>query len=125
VKQRTTHRFVPVPNLFLDHWLPILTPAESRVWLYIFRHSYGFRKESVTLSHEEIATGRKRQDGKSTMDIGTNLKTSGVRKAIKLLTYRGILKVEGSRKPSTNLLMLMAFACYCSNRQNYVCLLPQ
>ena len=43
-------RFTPIPDEFLDHQLADLTSAETKVLLYLFRKTYGYRKSADRIS---------------------------------------------------------------------------
>ncbi len=75
--------FTGIPNVFFDKVLPDLeTAGELKVLLYIFRHTYGWRKDcdciSISQFMEGIVTRRGRQ-----LDRGTGLAKSTVVSALK------------------------------------------
>lgn len=89
---RVKWKFLRVPLPFLEYWMPVLTRGELAVWLYIFRHSVGYSRDSATLKYSQIATGAPRKDGKRA-DHGTGLSIPGVRYAISALARRRLLYV--------------------------------
>jgi hypothetical protein len=108
-EESTKFRFLRLPAAFARDWINDLSLAEIRVWVYILRYSLdrAGKLHPVTLTHEQIANGTKRADGKM-LDRGTNLSLVGVRKAIRtLVKVREILKVEGiPNQPQTYTILL-------------------
>jgi hypothetical protein len=108
-EESTKFRFLRLPMAFARDWINELSLAELRVWVYILRYSLdrAGTLHPVTLTHEQIANGAKRADGKI-LDGGTKLSIIGVRKAIRSLVHvRKILKVEGlPNQPQTYTILL-------------------
>jgi len=55
--------YTQVPNIFLDEWLPKLTPVETKVLFVIMRKTFGWHKirDQISLSQLEKSTGSLRQ----------------------------------------------------------------
>jgi phage replication O-like protein O len=82
----------PVPDEVLDVLMPQLSGAELKVLLYICRRTFGFKKESDTISLHQIAHGIKTRDGR-VLDGGTGLCKRHVQRALKVLEKKNIIKV--------------------------------
>src|SRR6516162_2087458 len=85
-----------IPDVILDHWMADLSGAELKVLLYVARRTYGFGKESDNISLSQMAEGIKRRDGTS-LDHGTGLSRSSVKRACNSLIDRGILTRVNNR----------------------------
>ncbi|HEY7309562.1 MAG TPA: replication protein [Gemmataceae bacterium] len=79
-----------IPDLILDHWMAELSGAEFKVLMYIARRTYGFGKESDTISLSQIAGGLTRRDGR-VLDRGTGASRSSVARSLKELEERGLV----------------------------------
>jgi phage replication O-like protein O len=55
--------YTQIPNSLLDHWLPHLSDAETKVLLVIMRKTFGWHKvrDRISLSQLEKLTGKKKQ----------------------------------------------------------------
>jgi hypothetical protein len=93
---KTGYKFLRVPLPFIEYWMCALTGSQIKVWLYVFRHSAGYKRHRVTLTYEQIAHGKKRKDGKSA-DHGTGLSVAGARLVVSELKKRNLLIVESGR----------------------------
>jgi Bacteriophage replication protein O len=82
----------PVPDEVFDVLMPQLSGAELKVLLYICRRTFGFKKESDTISLHQIAAGIKTRDGR-VLDGGTGLCKRHVIRALKALEKKNIIKV--------------------------------
>jgi hypothetical protein len=82
----------PVPDEVFDVLMPQLSGAELKVLLYICRRTFGFKKDSDTISLHQIATGIKTRDGR-VLDGGTGLCKRHVIRALKVLEKKNIIKV--------------------------------
>jgi len=103
-----------IPNVILDHWMAVLSGAEFKVVLYIARRTYGFGKESDTISLNQLARGIKKRSGEQ-LDYGTGLSRSSVKSACTSLVERGILiksqsTVGDSHEPDQNTYRLNLYA---------------
>src|ERR1700730_8900710 len=79
-----------IPDIILDHWMAKLAGAELKVLLYIARRTYGFGKESDTISLSQIAHGLIKRDG-TVLDLGTGASRSSVARSVKVLQDLGIV----------------------------------
>jgi hypothetical protein len=82
----------PVPDEVFDVLMPQLSGAEVKVLLYICRRTFGFKKESDTISLHQIAHGITTRDGR-VLDGGTGLCKRHVQRALKVLEKKNIIKV--------------------------------
>jgi hypothetical protein len=82
----------PVPDEVFDVLMPQLSGAELKVLLYICRRTFGFKKESDTISLHQIAHGITTRDGR-VLDGGTGLCKRHVIRALKVLEKKNIIKV--------------------------------
>jgi hypothetical protein len=88
---RVKWKFLRVPLPFIEFWMPLLSKGELAVWLYVFRHTVGYKKRGfVTLKYSQIASGANRKDGKRA-DHGTGMTVAGVRAAIHSLIARKLI----------------------------------
>src|SRR5215212_574302 len=79
-----------VPDELFDVLLPELSDAELRVLLYIIRRTFGFKKDSDTISLRQMVEGITTRDGR-VLDRGTGLKKSAVANALNGLERKGII----------------------------------
>lgn len=79
-----------IPDVILDHWMAALSGSEFKVLLYVARRTYGFGKDSDTISLNQLARGIRRRDGRI-VDRGTGLSRSGVKAACVSLIEKGLL----------------------------------
>src|SRR5208337_741151 len=79
-----------VPDVILDSWMAELSGAEFKVLLYIARRTYGFGKESDSISLTQIAQGITRRDG-TILDRGTGISRASVARALKTLEDLGVI----------------------------------
>lgn len=103
-----------IPDVIIDQWMARLTGSEFKIILYIARRTYGFGKESDSVSINQISRGIRRRDGEW-LDRGTGLSRSGVKAACATLVATGLLIktraiVEGSREPDENEYRLNLYA---------------
>jgi phage replication O-like protein O len=83
----------PIPDEVFDELMTDLTGAELKVLLYICRRTFGFKKESDTISLNQIADGITTRDGR-VLDYGTGLSKRHVQRALKTLEDKHIIRVE-------------------------------
>lgn len=79
-----------VPDDFFDVLAPNLSEAELRVLIYILRRTFGFKKESDTISLKQMVEGISTHDGR-TLDRGTGMSKPGVTKGVKGLVAKGVV----------------------------------
>jgi len=86
----TRPQYTPCPDQLFDVLLPDLSLVELRVLLYIIRRTFGFKKDSDTISVAQMESGIVTRDGRR-LDRGTGLSTAGVRKGLRGLLERGVI----------------------------------
>src|SRR5918998_5213978 len=82
-----------IPNEVFDTLMSKLSGGELKVLLYICRRTFGFRKESDSISLTQIAYGITTRAGRI-LDRGTGLSKRHVVTALKTLEKRNIIKVS-------------------------------
>ena len=82
----------PVPDEVFDVLMPQLSGAELKVLLYICRRTFGFKKESDSISLSQIAHGIITRAGR-VLDGGTGLSKRHVINALKVLEKKNIITV--------------------------------
>ncbi len=88
----------PVPDDFFDVLAPNLSEAELRVLIYILRRTFGFKKESDTISLKQMVEGITTRDGR-TLDQGTGMSKPGVTKGVKGLVAKGVILAIRNSSP--------------------------
>ena len=89
----------PTPDALFDYWLPRLAGAEMRVLLYAVRRTFGFGKESDTISLDQFLHGIRTRDGR-VLDEGTGIRgRSTLTIALRKLTEKGLLIKEKRADP--------------------------
>jgi len=83
----------PVPDEVFDELLAELSGAEMKVLLYVCRRTFGFKKDSDTISLTQIADGITTKDGR-VLDRGTGLSKRHVQRALKSLEQKHIVEVH-------------------------------
>src|SRR5579875_1887599 len=84
-----------VPDDVFDILAPELTEAELRVLLYIIRRTFGFKKNSDSISLSQMVEGIKTRDGR-VLDRGTGMSRRGVMRGCAGLVSKGVIVVEKS-----------------------------
>lgn len=98
--------YTQVPDELFDELMPRLSEAELKVLLYVVRRTFGFKKDSDTISLKQMVEGIKTRDGRQ-LDNGTGLSRPGVSKGVKGLVTKGVLiairnaSVERGDEPTT------------------------
>lgn len=82
--------FTQIPDYFLDHQMHTLTGAAVKVMLYIFRHTYGYRKTCDAISYQQFVTGIVRADGQI-VDQGAGISTRGLAAALDELEEKSLI----------------------------------
>lgn len=95
----TEPTYTQVPDEFLDRMLPYLSGAETKIMLYLFRKTLGYKKFSDRLSLTQIANGCRRRSGEP-VDGGTGLSRSTVAVALKSLEQKGLIVVARMQTPA-------------------------
>lgn len=88
--------FTQVPDELFDELLAKLSGAELKVLLYIIRRTFGFKKESDSISLSQLVNGIRTRDGER-LDSGTGLSKGAVAMAVKSLEAKGVLFAERDR----------------------------
>ena len=86
----STPNTTAVPDDFFDVLAPNLSEAELRVLIYIIRRTFGFKKDSDTISLKQMVEGITTRDGR-VLDRGTGMSRPGVTKGVKGLETKGII----------------------------------
>lgn len=79
-----------VPDDVFDVLMPRLTDPELRVLLYIIRRTFGFKKDSDSISLKQMVEGIRTRDGR-VLDSGTGMSKASVARGIKGLNAKGII----------------------------------
>ncbi len=82
-----------IPNEVFDTLLPHLSGGELKVLLYICRRTFGFRKDSDSISLSQISKGITTKAGR-VLDQGTGLSKRQVQRALRALEGRQVIQVE-------------------------------
>jgi hypothetical protein len=120
---KVPYRFVPIPTSLI-HWLPQLNGSEIAVYWYVAHRTIGYHKQWDAISLPQFSRGIVSQG--LTIDQGTGLSISGVRKAISSLESLGLLRVLHHKNrpseyeilsplPATTVTGTLIPACYCSD----------
>jgi phage replication O-like protein O len=80
----------PVPDELFDDLLADLSGAELKVVMYICRRTFGFKKDSDTISISQMTNGIQKKDGE-VLDRGTGLSKDSVARAVKSLEEKGVI----------------------------------
>jgi len=89
-------QYTMVPDELFDRLLPYLSPSELKVLLYLVRRTFGFKKDSDTISLSQICNGIKTRTGK-VIDNGTGLSRPAVIKGLKALENNNIIIAHRSK----------------------------
>jgi phage replication O-like protein O len=82
-----------IPNELFDSLMPSLSGGELKVLLYVCRRTFGFRKDSDSISLTQIAHGITTKAGR-VLDQGTGLSKRQVQRALRVLENRKVILVE-------------------------------
>ena len=86
------------PDVLIDRVMPHLSGAEFKVLAYIVRRTFGFKKESDSISLDQICNGITRRDG-SVLDEGTGLARKTAVAAIQGLEGKGVILCQRRSSP--------------------------
>src|SRR3954471_257059 len=89
-------RYTQVPDELIDDIMVDLTGAELKVLLYVIRHTFGYGKDSDTISLSQMLNGIHRSDG-TIVDRGTGLSKKTLLTAINTLESRKFILTERRR----------------------------
>jgi Bacteriophage replication protein O len=105
-------RYTQVPDALFDELMAYLSGAELKVLLYIIRRTFGFKKDSDTISLSQMCHGIKTREGE-VLDKGTGLSLSTVQIALKgllekncVITARNRSQEKGDEPTTYSLHML-------------------
>jgi Bacteriophage replication protein O len=79
-----------VPDTLFDELLSELSGAELKVVLYIIRRTFGFKRQSDTISINQLLFGITKKSGEA-LDKGTGLSKPTLLQALKSLTEKNII----------------------------------
>jgi hypothetical protein len=85
--------YTPVPDDLFDILAPQLTESELRVLLYVIRRTFGFKRDSDSISLSQLVSGITTKDGRI-LDRGTGMSRPGVTRGVKGLVEKGIILVD-------------------------------
>lgn len=85
--------YTMVPDELFDELLPELSGAELKVLLYIIRRTFGFKRDSDTISLNQMLSGIKTRDGRI-LDRGVGLSKKTVLVAIRSLEEKNAIVTE-------------------------------
>lgn len=91
--------YTPVPDDLFDVIAPELTESELRVLLYIIRRTFGFKRESDSISLSQMVDGITTKDGR-VLDRGTGLSRRGVMAGCQGLVDKQIISVTKGLSPA-------------------------
>jgi hypothetical protein len=89
----TSPNYTPVPDELFDELLVELSGAELKAVLYIIRRTFGFKRESDTISLSQMLGGIRTRDGR-VLDRGVGLSKKTLLLALRSLEERGIILTE-------------------------------
>ncbi len=112
-------RYTQVPDELFDELMSHLSGAELKVLLYVIRRTFGFKKDSDTISLSQICNGIKTREGE-TLDMGTGLSLSTVQLALKGLIDKNCvlaIKNRSAEKGDEPTTFSLNTITYTENRQ--------
>lgn len=104
MSQRPTFRgfsspkYTQVPDEFFDELMPDLTGSELKVLLYIIRRTFGFKKDTDTISLKQMVDGITTKDGRQ-LDRGTGLAKQSATTAVAGLVTKQIIIATRNKSP--------------------------
>jgi len=90
--------YTQVPDELFDELLPTLSGAETKVLLYLVRRTFGFKRESDSISLNQMVHGLKARDGRP-LDGGVGLSKPTIVKALKSLADKNIIITKRDPQP--------------------------
>lgn len=88
--------YTQVPDELFDELLPVLSGGELKVLLYIIRRTFGFKRDSDTISINQMLNGITTRDGR-VLDRGVGLTKKTLLAAIRSLEERNVILTERRR----------------------------
>src|SRR5512135_1832545 len=89
----TSPNYTQVPDELFDALMVELSGAELKVLLYIIRRTFGFKRDSDTISLSQMLSGLKTGDGRQ-LDRGVGLTKKPLLAALRSLAERGVILIE-------------------------------
>ena len=88
-RQYRTHPFhhLAIP-MHMVEWMPAVGPDAFCVWLFIWRKTYGFKKQTDAISEAQIVAG-------------TGCSRSTVQRCVRILEQSGLIRVVRNRRKSS------------------------
>lgn len=90
-----------IPNVLLDHVMPLLTADHERIIRYVCRRTFGFGKKSDGIGLMQFVRGIKKRDGIQ-LDRGAGVAYSTARGVIEDLEAAGIIQKTSSKTGAPN-----------------------
>ena len=85
--------YTMVPDELFDQLLPVLSGSELKVLLYIIRRTFGFKRESDTISLSQMLNGIITRDGR-VLDRGAGVSKPPLLQALRSLQEKSIIFAE-------------------------------
>ncbi len=92
--------YTQTPDAIFDWVMAYLGEAELKVLLYIVRRTFGFRKAADEISVDQMCNGILTRDGRR-LDLGTGLKASTVKQAVRSLKQKNLILAEQRSDPTS------------------------
>jgi len=92
----STPSYTMVPDELFDEHLPFLSGAELKVLLYIIRRTFGFKKDSDSISLSQMLHGITTRDGRI-LDRGAGLSKPTLLQALRSLIGKNLILSERQR----------------------------
>jgi phage replication O-like protein O len=89
----TSPNYTQVPDELFDTLMVELSGAELKVLLYIIRRTFGFKRDSDTISLSQMLGGLRASDGRQ-LDQGAGLTKKPLPAALRSLAERGVILIE-------------------------------
>src|SRR5512135_736680 len=86
----TSPNYTQVPDELFDTLMVELSGAELKVLLYIIRRTFGFKRDSDTISLSQMLGGLKTSDGRQ-LDRGVGISKRSLLAALRTLQERGVI----------------------------------
>ena len=88
--------YTQVPDELFDELLPELSGAELKVLLYVIRRTFGFKRDSDSISLSQMLNGVRTRDG-AALDRGAGVSKPTLLQALRSLEERQIIETERRR----------------------------
>lgn len=90
--------YTQVPDEFFDVCLPHLSGSETKVMCYLFRRTFGWKKESDAVSLSQLTDGIMRRDG-TRLDGGAGVTRETAANALRSLERKGLIVRQPQVRP--------------------------